>query len=137
MIRARLLVALAATAVLWACAPPPAASLPPRASADPRVTVTDGSGVFAGPPLVTREGGLLRLSVRLENPWPMDARIVQTTDWFEASGHPIRSLLSAPQVLTVAAHGDAVVERIAPRPEAVDFRMHVEPDPTSYAPNPL
>jgi uncharacterized protein YcfL len=101
------------------------------------VTVTDGSGVVAGPPLVTREGGLLRLSVRLENPWPTDARIILTTNWSEASGQPIRSLLSAPRTLTVAAHADAIVERIAPRPEAVDFRMHVEPDPTADAPNPL
>lgn len=134
---ARAASALAFATLAAACAAPPAALPPPRASADPRVSVVEGSSVFAGVPVLTREGGLLRLSVRLENPLPTDARIVQTTDWFEASGQPIRSLLSSPQQLTVPAHGDAIIERVAPRSDAADFRMRVEPDPTSYAPNPL
>lgn len=118
---------VAVACVAWAagCAAPPSpAPLPPT---DPRVFLTPDAGVLADPPLVV-PGTLMRATVRLVNPSPSDRPIIETTDWVNAAGLPIRTLLSAPQRLTVPRFGDSTVEVIAPNASAVQFRVRVEPD---------
>ncbi|MBC7800004.1 MAG: hypothetical protein H7Z10_05235 [Gemmatimonadaceae bacterium] len=105
------------------CTPPP----PPAPPGDPRVFLTPDAGVFADPPIVAF-GPELRGSVRLVNPGPNDRPVIQTTEWANASGMPVRSLLSTPQRLTVPRFGDATIQVIAPSRAAVQFRIRVEPD---------
>ena len=89
--------------------------------------LTPDAGVLAEPPTVVA-GPLLRASVRLVNPTGADRPVIGTTDWATASGMPVRSLLSAPQRLTVPRFGDATIQAIAPTQAAVLFHIRVEPD---------
>ncbi len=106
-------------------------SIPPPA--DPYVQVTPDAGVVAEPALVAPETPL-RASIRLVNRSAVDRPVLQTTDWNDAGGLPVRSLLSAPQRLTVPRFGDATILLIAPNPAAVQFRVRVEPDRSATAP---
>ena len=89
--------------------------------------------MFAEAPTVV-PGPLLRAAVRLVNPSGMDRPVVQTTDWVNAAGMPVRSLLSTPQRLTVPRYGDATIQVIAPNPAALQFRIRVEPDVAAFPP---
>lgn len=115
----------AVLALVAGCAAPPPP--PPPPPSDPRVFLTPDVGVFADPPIVAY-GPQLRASVRLVNPYAADRPVIQTTEWANASGMPVRSLLSTPQRLTVPRFGDATIQIIAPNPAAVQFRIRVEPD---------
>lgn len=106
----------------------------PIASGDPRVSVTPDARVFAED-LIVVEGSPLRVSVRLVNTSGIDRPVIETTDWRNAAGQPIRSLMSAPQRLTVPRHGDAAISKIAPNADAVQFRIRVEPDFTAIDPS--
>lgn len=121
------LLALAGTIFVAGCAAPMAPS-------DPRVFLTPDAAVSADPPIVTN-GPLLRASIRLVNPTAVDRPVVQTTDWLNAAGMPLRSLASAPQRLTVPRFGDATIQLIAPNPAAIQFRTRVEPDRSAIDPN--
>lgn len=112
-----------------ACAAPTPA--PPR---DLRVMLTPDAGVYADAPHVV-PGTLLEASLRLVNPSPQDRPVVQTTDWIDAAGLIIQTLLSTPQRLTVPRYGDAVIRVIAPTPAAVQFRIRVEPDLSAIDPS--
>ena len=103
------------------CAAPP----PPT---DPRVVIVPSAGVVADPPIVAVEGDLLRVSVRLVDPAGADARVMAQTDWFDAMGRPLPSVMSAPQRMVVPALGDAWVRGVAPNGAATGFRLRVEPD---------
>lgn len=92
------------------------------------------AGVFADPAVVLA-GPLLRASVRLVNPSSTDRAVLQTTDWVNASGLPVRTLLSAPQRLTVPRFGDATISVIAPNAAASQFRVRVEPDHSAIDPS--
>jgi uncharacterized protein YcfL len=106
-------------------------SLPPPA--DPYVRVTPDAGVVAEPALVAALTPM-QASIRLVNTSSVDRPVLQTTDWNDAAGLPVRSLLSAPQRLTVPRFGDATILLIAPSPAAVQFRVRVEPDRSATDP---
>ena len=121
----------ALAAGLAACAPP----APPRAvSLDPRVAITPDAAVFADAPIMGMQSSLLSVSVRLSNPRGADVPVLQTMDWIDAAGVPIRSVMSAPRRMTVPRFGDATVQGIAPSPAARDFRLRVEPDFVAASP---
>lgn len=128
MLRSIVLTGLTLTglALTSACTPPPLG--------DPRVYLTPDAGVFADP-LIVVPGPPLRASVRLVNPGSSDRPVIQSTDWANADGMPVHSLLSAPQRLTVPRYGDATIELIAPNPAALQFRVRVEPDRSATDPN--
>jgi hypothetical protein len=79
------------------------------------------------PPIIVA-GPLLRVSIRLVNPSPADRPVLQTTDWTDVNKLPVRTLMSAPQRLTVPRFGDATIQVIAPNPRAVNFNTRIEPD---------
>lgn len=91
--------------------------------------------MFADAPIVG-PGPSLRAAVRLVNPSGVDRPVIETTDWVTAAGMPVRSLLSAPQRLTVPRYGDATIQVIAPNPAAVQFRIRVEPDFSAFQSTP-
>jgi uncharacterized protein YcfL len=95
--------------------------------------LTPDAAVLADPPVVTEEPPL-RAAIRLVNPTTADRPVLQTTDWFNAEGMSVRTLLSSPQRLTVPRHGDATIRLIAPNPTAVQFRTRVEPDRSATDP---
>lgn len=99
----------------------------PIALGDPRIEITPDARVFADPPIVIG-GSLLRVSVRIANPSSTDRPVMETTDWQNLAGQPIRSLMSAPQRLTIPRYGDASISKIAPNPDAVQFHIRIEPD---------
>jgi uncharacterized protein YcfL len=101
---------------------------------DPRVFLTPDAGVLAEPPVVVA-APMLRVSVRLVNPTGADRPVLQTVDWTNAEGLPVRSLMSRPQRLTVPRYGDATISFIAPTPAATQFRIRVEPDHSATNPN--
>lgn len=105
------------------CAPPPLPSPP----SDPRVVLTPDLGLLADP-VVIAPGLVVRAQVRLVNPTKIDRPVVAITDWATASGMPVRTLLSAPRRFIVPRFGNAMVEVLAPSPQAVQFRIRVEPD---------
>ena len=107
---------------LSACVAPPA---PPVR--DPRVQLTPDLGLLADP-VVMAPGPGVRGQVRLVNPSSTDRSVIQTTEWASATGMPVRSILSSPRRLTVPRFGDAVIEVIAPNPQAIRFQVRVEPD---------
>ena len=119
--------AVAAAALVAGCAPPP-----PQ-PADPYVYLTPDAGVYAEPTIMAAEAPL-RASIRLLNPTGVDRPVLQTTEWNDAAGLPVPTLLSAPQRLTVPRFGDATIRLIAPNPAAVQFRVRVEPDRSATDP---
>lgn len=119
-------IALLGVVLTTACTPPP--------PGDPRVYLTPDAGIYADPPIVAA-GPPLRASVRLVNPGSSDRPVLQSTDWANADGMPVRSLLSLPQRLTVPRYGDATIELIAPNPAALQFRVRVEPDRSATDPS--
>lgn len=125
--KAALFGVLAVAALVTACTPPPLLG-------DPRVVLTPDANVLADAPIVV-EGALLSVSVRLVNPSNRDRPVIETTDWKDAAGQPIRTLLSAPQRLTVPRYGDAEILAVAPTPNAVQFRIRVEPDYSAIDPS--
>jgi uncharacterized protein YcfL len=124
MLRRLLAAACAASIAGCAASPPPA---------DPNVTLTPDAGLIAEPTIVVAEAPM-RASIRLVNTSGVDRPVLQTTDWNDAAGLPVRSLLSAPQRLTVPRFGDATILLIAPNPAAVQFRLRVEPDRSATDP---
>jgi hypothetical protein len=88
--------------------------------------------LVADAPSVTTSAGLIRVTLRLMNGTPQDLPILTITDWFDEQGRPISSLMSAPMRLTVPRDGDAMIDRLAPRPSAISFRIHIEPDWAAY-----
>jgi uncharacterized protein DUF1425 len=113
--------ALAVAVLVANCAAPP----PPPG--DPRVQLTPDAGVSADSPRIV-SGPLLRASIRLVNSSPADRPVLQTTDWTDVNKLPVRTLMSAPQRLTVPRFGDATIQVIAPNPKAVNFHTRIEPD---------
>jgi uncharacterized protein YcfL len=120
-----LAVAVAAFAAGCAASPPPG---------DPYVYLTPDAGVSAEPTVFAAEAPLRRASIRLVNPTGVDRPVIQTTEWNDAAGLPVPTLLSAPQRLTVPRFGDATIHLIAPNPTAVQFRVRVESDRSAIDP---
>jgi hypothetical protein len=114
-------IAVASVALAAGCVGPTAAP------SDPRIFLTPDVAVLADPPVVSL-GPPLRASIRLVNPSSADRPVLQTTDWVNAAGMPLRTLLSTPQRLTVPGYGDTTIRLIAPSPLAVQFHTRVEPD---------
>jgi uncharacterized protein YcfL len=121
----RLLAAAVAVAVAGCAAPPP--------PADPYVQVTPDAGINAEQTIVAADAPL-RASIRLVNSTGVDRPVLHTTDWNDAAGMPVPTLLSAPQRLTVPRYGDATIRLIAPTSTAVQFRVRVEPDRSAIDP---
>jgi len=105
----------------------PIQAQPPLPPPDTRVYVTPDAGVYADPAIL-RPGYPIQGSVRLINPTSTDLAIKQTTDWFDASGLHITTVLSAPERMVVPRLGDAYIKLVAPTPNAVQFQVRVEPD---------
>jgi hypothetical protein len=120
------LLAVAAAALTAGCAAPPPA-------ADPYVYLTPDAGVSAKPTIVAPEAPL-RASIRLVNPTGADRPVLQTTEWNNAAGSPVPTLLSAQQRLTVPRFGDATIQLIAPNATAIQFHVRVEPDRSAKDP---
>ena len=93
--------AMAGALLVAGCAAP----LPPPPG-DPRVQLTPDAGVSADPPVIGVGPSLrLRASIRLVNSSPADRPVLQTTDWTDIDGLAVRTLMSAPQRLTVPVSG--------------------------------
>lgn len=110
---------------LAGCTMPPA----PFGSRDPRVVIAPDAKLVAGPPIVTRGDSGLEVSLELENPTPSDMAVLVTTDWFDAAGRPVETVMSLPRRVTVPRFADSFVRGIAPTTSVSGFRIHVEPDP--------
>lgn len=86
--------------------------------------------VLADVPIVSRDNGLLSLSLRLENPTAKDIKVVTITDWMDGAGRPVATVMSTPRHVTVPRYGDTFLSGVAPRGDIVSFHVRVEPDPT-------
>jgi hypothetical protein len=116
----------AAVAVMSCTAPPP----PERPAGDPRVFITPDLPLAAAAPIVSRGVSGLEVSLRLLNPTPVDFAVLATTDWIDAAGRPVDTVISRPRRITVPRFGDATVQSTAPKESVSDFRIRIEPDPT-------
>lgn len=119
--------ALALALALSACSPPPPPPPPPQA-VDPRVSVAPGMPLAVGNPQVSTQNGLMRTTLALRNVTDRDLPILVTTDWLDAQGRPMPTVMSLPQRMTVPRYGDAVVDSLAPHPSAAGFHIRLEPD---------
>jgi hypothetical protein len=54
--------------------------------------------------------------------------VLASTEWTDAAARPISSSMSVPRRMTVPRFGDALVDSLAPRADAVNFRVTVAPD---------
>ena len=120
--------ALAVVVLVANCAAPPPPPGDPRVQLTPDAGVSADSPVMGVGPLLGGAEQLVRVSIRLVNPGPVDRPVLQTTDWTDIDEMPVRTLMSAPQRLTVPRFGDATIQVIAPNPKAVNFHTRIEAD---------
>ena len=110
-------------ALLSCAAPPP---LPPPT--DPRISLAPGLPISADAPSVSTTNGMMRVAVLLSNGTDRDVPVITTTEWIDAAAQPMRSVMSAPRRMTIPRFGDATIDSLAPRSDAVGFRVNVAPD---------
>jgi Protein of unknown function (DUF1425) len=121
----RVIFAAAVLLGAYGCALPP----PPT---DPRLVIMPDLPLVADAPSVTTSAGLMRVTLRLVNGTPQDLPVLTITDWLDEQGRPIASLMSAPMRMAVPRYGDAVMDRLAPRPSATSFHIYIEPDRAAF-----
>lgn len=116
--------ALVSALALSACASP----VQSQQRLDPRVSVAPDVMLSVSKPNVSKQNGLMRVTLALHNTTGYDVPVLVETDWFDAQNRPIPTVMSLPERLTVPRYGDAVVDSLAPRPAAFGFHIRLESD---------
>lgn len=101
---------------------------PPIAPLDPRVEVVPQSGlVLTGPPDVSPDNGFTRVSVPLRNATGHDIAAQCVIDWYDAAGHTLSGLSTAPMRIAAAPYSATECAFVSPLPTTSRFTVQIVP----------
>ena len=125
----RRLLGFAALAALAGCQPPAPLAV---VRIDPRIILTPAVAELnvAEPRISTGPDGRLRVGLEVGNPTGVDYPLRLQTDWLDASGRPLNTLQSRPVFRSLARHSVTTLSADAPGPQARDFRITLDLEPS-------